>query len=364
MCRKILAVLFAILFFVLFPAILYLHNLKYVFLRPAVYHALIEQGTLQKTLTLAISESLDQAIKTAQAENGTEFNLPISSSEIGEVVEQAIPQKWLEDEVGGLLDRFFTWFYSDQETLDLTISFVPVKAGLEDALIQITEKTVQNIPSCTSDQLQKLQAGDQSVLCLPPGTSPRELEQSLNAVSQNPEFQSLLESIPSEFNILEMIDQSKSKNNAASKSSLDYLIDFRNYAHFIFLILNLLTASLFVLLVVIALLTWRPFSSVLKAVGTAILIPSLLVFLSSGAALILARFMKLSRFLTLNPSGSTPAFNPAILDGVSEIINLLFSRLNLCKVIESGIAIFFALVLIICGAIFKRKKPAPLPQTN
>ncbi len=356
MCRKILAFLFAILFFLLFPVILYLHNFKYVFLRPAVYHTLIAQGTLQKTLTLALSEGLNQAMKATQAESGQPVILPISSEDIAEAVEKAISQKWLEEEVGGLLDRFFTWFYSDQETLDLSISFAPLKENFDEVLTQITQKTVQNLPQCSQDQLQKLQAGDQNVLCLPPGTSPSAIEESLKTISQNPEFQSFLAGIPAELDLLEIIDASKGGKNAAGKSSMDYLNDFRNYAHLIFLVLNLLTASLLVILVIIALLTWRPFSAVLKAVGTAILIPSLLVFLTSGVALILARFMKFSRLLILNPTNSAIPFNPAILDGFSEIINLLISRVNIYKLIESGIALVLAAILMILGALLKKKK--------
>jgi len=359
MCRKLLATLLGILFFFSFTTVLYVQNFKLVFLRPAIYKTLIEEGQI----TDALSSFLSGMAKTAmQGGKDPAINNPlpgVSPDTLGKVVEEAFPQDWMEEELGGLVDDFFVWFYSDEEELELTISLKEVKENLGSSFGDLIGETFSNMPKCTEDQVRKLQQGDQNIFCMPPGMSQADIAKFSEAFEKEGTFDEMFGALPDELDLLNLgleEPSSSSKKAGGEESPLEILIKVRDYAHLAFFILNIATAAVFVLLIFIGLLVWKPISSVFKKVGTTILVPSILVLLSSVVLVFFSRFSKPSNFLTLANPELEKMIDPAMFDGVSSIVIDLVSKFTLYKMIESGAAIIVAIILIVLGVVLGRMK--------
>lgn len=350
MCRKFLAVLLMILFFFLFNPILYAYNFKLIFLRPALYQGLIRSGRLSESLASFLSSALIGSIQKGAAKEGIPTST-FSSENFKEIIKKAFPPEWMEKELGGLIDNFFAWFYGDTEELNLKISLKEIKKNFGPAFGEFFSETAKGIPTCTSAQIQKLAQGDQNTICLPPGMSIKDLQQFKGSQM----FENLLAGLPDEVDLLNLGSmEGKPKDLAATMASLN---KFRDYAHFAFLILYLLTAGLILLLIFIALLTWKPFSSVLKTMGTTILVPSALILVTSSISQIFSRTLKLSQILSLAGFAKLQGgFDPKIFDSLGAIFSDLISRFTLYKIIECGALVAISICLIVIGVILRKKK--------
>ncbi len=360
MCRKLLATLLAILFCLSFTTVLYIHNFKLVFLRPAVYKALIEEGQITQALSSFLSGMFKTAAQGDKSPGQSASPLPgISPDALNRIVEQAFPQTWMEEELGGLVDDFFVWFYSDEEELELTISLEEVKQSLGSSFGELIGEAFSDMPKCTEDQVRKLQQGDQNIFCLPPGMSQEDVEKFSEAFEQEGVLDKMFEGLPDEIDLLNLGQkESVPKKAGDAESPLATLSKVRDYTHLAFFILYIATAAVFVLLIFIGLLVWKPLSSVFKKVGTTILVPGLLVLLSSVVLLLFSRFSKPSSFLKLAGPQLEKAVDPAIFDGISSIFSDLVSKFTLYKMIESGAVVVVAIALIVLGVVLGRiKKP-------
>lgn len=350
MCRKFLAVLLIILFFFLFTPILYFHNIKLVFLKPALYQGLIKSGRLTESLSNFLSSTLTSSIQKGAAKEGIPAST-FSSENFKEIIKKAFPQEWTERELGGIVDNFFTWFYGDTEELNLKISLKEIKKNFGPAFGEFFSETAKGIPTCTSAQIQKLAQGDQNTVCLPPGMSAKDLQQ----FKGSQELENLLAGLPDEVDLLNLgSKEGKPKDLAAPMASLN---KFRDYAHLAFLILYIATAGLVLLLIFIALLTWKPFSSILKTLGTTILIPSALILVTSLFSLIFSRAIKLSQILSLAGFGNLQSgFDPTMFDSLGAFFSDLISHFTLYKIIECGTLLAISICLIVVGAVLRKKK--------
>jgi len=363
MCRKLLATLLAILFFFSFTTVLYIHNFKLVFLRPAVYKALIEEGRITDALSSFLSGVFKTAMQGDKSLGQGASPLPgVSPDALNRIVEQAFPQTWMEEELGGLVDNFFTWFYSDEEELELTISLKEVKQNLGSSFGDLIGESFTNMPKCTPEQVQKLQKGDQGVFCLPPGMSEEDVAKFSEAFEQEGVLDQMFEGLPDEIDLLNLGQKEsvpkKAADSTGTKSPIVTLNKFRDYAQLAFFILYIVTAAVFVSLIFIGLLVWKPLSSVFKKVGTTILVPAILVLLTSVVLVLFSRFGKPSTLLKFAGPGLEKTIDPAMFDGISSIFNDLISKFTLYKIIESGAAVVVAIALIVLGVVLGRmKKP-------
>lgn len=368
MCRKLLIGLICFGFCLFFILTLLLHNFKFVFLRPTVYKDILERGIISEVLRSTISETINTSWQDKAPVTRDMPESPIPAQNYENIFLDAFPEGWLEQQIGGVIDEFFTWLYSDQQTLTLEISFGEAKQNLRRSMGENLKKSAEEIPPCTADQIKELEKGADDIICLPPGATEEELENFANQFLEEETAEDFFQTLPEEINVIEMIDDSRRKTFEAVpqetiygqkefKPTMEYLNDFRDFVHLAFLILYLITGGLVVLLIIIGLMVWKPFFSVLKTIGTTLFVPSVIILVFSIGGQIIARTMKFSQLIFLSSGGpQVPGMSKAIADGISEIINALVSAFTFYKIIETGIILVIAITLLIIGSILKKKK--------
>lgn len=351
MFRKIIAVFLSIIFFFLFVLVLYGYNVKYVFLKPGIYKELLEQGRITSAVTSLIVSSLQKSQTEGIPQGSQEGKLPITPDTMSQALTNIINKAGLEKEVVKVVDNFFAWLYSDDSNLSLAISLKGLKESVQPELQKIAKQTLLQLPQCTSSQLKSSQGKPTG--CLPPNMKDADLNKFVNETVST----SSLKDIPDTFDLLNL-NQNKTPASAGSVNPQELIMSglnkFRGYVHLGFFILNLAAVILFILLVSIGLLTWRPFAAVLKKIGIVLLVSSLPFFLLSLCLYLFAVSIKISDILKLV---QTPiALDPAALDSIGSIFSDISGRFNSFKSIETGIIIGFSIILLIIGAVLKKSR--------
>ncbi len=352
MFRKILAVLLGIIFFFLFALVLYGYNVKYVFLKPTIYKELLEKGQITNVVSSLVVSSLQKSqAQSNQSQKDKQSTMPINPEMIGQALTDIVNRAGLEKEVGRVVDNFFIWLYSDKPNPDLSISLQGLKQSLQPEMQKIVKQILLQLPPCTPAEL-KASKGEPNG-CLPPNMK----EADLNKLVSEMLPASTFKDIPDSFNLV-TLNQNQASTSAAGANpqalAISSLNKMRDYVHLGFLILNVATGLLILLLILIGLLIWRPFSAILKKIGILLLISSIPIFLLSLCLYIFAVSIKISDILKLT-NASLPLDSNS-LNNIGSIFADISKHFNLFKSIESGSVIIFSIILLVIGALLKKNQ--------
>ncbi|MFW6143809.1 MAG: hypothetical protein ACOC4Z_02760 [Patescibacteria group bacterium] len=127
--------------------------------------------------------------------------MPLTEEDLGEIIQQSIPEPWLQSEVEGNLDNAFAYLKGKEKTLDLSINLTPVKSSLAEDFAQNLLHKLQELPPCSQEQMLAMQSGEVDKLeCLPPQAAQGDMEQQLSR-----QFSGMTEEIPEEINLSEQL---------------------------------------------------------------------------------------------------------------------------------------------------------------
>jgi hypothetical protein len=82
----------------------------------------------------------------------------LSEPERQELLHLLVPQGWVEEQISYLSNSLFEWLENDQAAPELTLDIQPIKAQLlGDSLDQAVEVFVDSWPSCSPDEVERLE---------------------------------------------------------------------------------------------------------------------------------------------------------------------------------------------------------------
>lgn len=158
---KVLALLFAAAFVVVFPFTLITYNVQQHLMQPELYkNALVEQEAYQQIPDLLAAE-LEKTAAQADPEAGdmgqqalTEMLQSLSREDWRYILDNLLPKGWAQAKAEGVLDALFAFLEGETNSLDVRISLVPLKENLEGPQGNLVlERLVDALPACTEDDL-------------------------------------------------------------------------------------------------------------------------------------------------------------------------------------------------------------------
>ncbi len=172
--------------------------------------------------------------------------LPFTKDEIASQIEKIIPQDTFSDLSNSIINQIS--ISPLPETINIDIS--GIKENLPKALHETVETYVDELPTCTVDQLTNMEEGSMPI-CIPEGISKEEI---INAFGMD---ESAFEQLPNEFNInLSVIPQE-------GKYIIEFVIQKNN------LIEGVIIGIYFVMLALLALIVFRPLKAILMWLANA-----------------------------------------------------------------------------------------------
>lgn len=336
MVRKILAVVLIIIFVPVFMSTILAWDSHFTVLNSHYLAAQIDKsGIYDRFLDLAPKYIGDQ-IKA----NNKDQSLPasISTAEAENVFKEQFSRDWLKLNTELILNQTFNYLNGQSSTIDAKIDGVHVKNGLQDFIFAYVKSQVEALPVCKSGESQSVG----NITCRPADETPDQLARNIT--------DSIFSQKDSPFaNINDNYDVGNYLTNSAPVS----LAMIRQNIHNFNLSLYLLTLLSIILLAGIGLLIFRPLSSVLRYMATALLIPGILLLFSVLGSL---SFPYLAKIPINNlPRDLTDSLkNLALAIGSGYFLNVLYISLAL---------ILISIILYILAAVFKRKLSAgPKPK--
>jgi hypothetical protein len=113
-------------------------------------------------------EFIDEVVTGSLQEVGTK-DQTIDSLLLQKAASQAFPPKLLQESTESVLDGAYDWLDGSKNSVQFTLDFTEAKATYADALATLAEDRINNLPECTTSQLQAINAYDLfSSTCAPP----------------------------------------------------------------------------------------------------------------------------------------------------------------------------------------------------
>lgn len=340
-CRKILAVLFILIFIPVFLITLVTFNAKSTILNPDFYK---KQFSKEKIYSQLVNTSLPSLLTGLFQGDKETF---INSEQLEVLVQETIKPEWLEAQITIILEGLSSYLKGKTATLEGKISLVELKKSLVPAFNKAMTEGWKDLPECTPEQMKNLERKDKdmtSLECLPPDFDAEELNQQL---SLNEEDLGINQ-IPDDYDLNQLIT---GPQEPGQKNILETI---RKTLVYIKTGLYILVGLCLFLLIIIALLIWKPFSSILKWLATALLIPA-------GLLLIFALLSHFSSLAFIKGFlGTLPIQFLTLIDLLAAtLIQPFFINLE----IVSGIIILLAIIVFIVAHYLAKKNPV-IAQSN
>jgi hypothetical protein len=286
-----------------------------------------KSGIYDKFLDLAPKYIGDQ-IKANDKDQG--LSAPISTAEAENVFKEQFSRDWLKSNTEFILNQTFDYLNGQSSTIDAKIDGVHVKNGLQDFVFAYVKSQIEALPVCQSGELHNVE----NITCRPADETPDQLARNITDSIFSQKDSPLVN-----------IDDNYDVGNYLTNASPVSLATIRQNIHNFNLSLYLLTLLSIILLAGIGLLIFRPLSSVLRYLATALLIPGILLLFSVLGSL---SFPYLAKIPINNLSqGVTDSLKSlALAIGSGYFLNVLYVSL---------VMVIISIILYILAAVFKHK---------
>lgn len=348
--RKIIALIFSLIFIILLPALFYLQAVKVHVFNGEFYKAeLVKYNIYQKVIDEAIFQVVESD-KYSLIKDIPYFD----KKDLTNVIRSLITPSWIQGQVESVINQLFAWMESDKNIRDagISVSLGSFKNKASSIITTKVEEKFNLLPVCAEGQSVSFQAGWQS--CRPSGLSLEELFRQLN-------IDSIINKIPEKVDLVSLAVNSKEmqKDNAMA-SLFDGIDRLHQMTRLVFSMTVWLYLSAFILLVLIIILVAKSTKSVLRWIGINSFLSGVIMIFS---VLLLNDFIKkqISNIPSLTGffASFTDIFKNVILDLSREVI----SRLRIESIIVLVIGVFF----IILSLIVKKKivvAPVSAPKSK
>lgn len=200
--KKFLAVILIILFIILTPAAIVLHSVRTVILDPEIIkQELVDAGAYKAAIDLTAEE--------LQSQSGLfDEVIPfLTSEDIVDAIRSVISPTQLQTQVESLIDQFFVWLDSsdDIRDIELIVSLGEVKTRTESIVVTTLEAQFNELPICSPVQFNADVSEFDNQHIDEIGCRPSEI--TFGDMIQDINISSLLDEIPDEINIIELLSE-------------------------------------------------------------------------------------------------------------------------------------------------------------
>ncbi len=244
----------------------------------------------------------------------------LAASDVKEIIEKYFPKQAFSEIAQDFVSQLKS-LNDDRRAEDITVSLLPLKEHIDDLAADVAYRVVDSIPACADFDEEDLAAFTKEEglpSCIPPQIERTELEGPLRREIKR----AMQETIPDKFSpVVE-----NNGGNVGEKIGLHQMISVFQYIHLI------LPLFLLILLLLIMLIIYKPYTSIMKFVGSALALGGIF-------GLILAQLMsQIPAYI------SKYAYDEAEIDKLRELYSFLFAFVTDKMTVYS---IFFAG----CGAL-------------
>jgi len=335
--RKIIAGLLITFFIPIFILTIFSLTARLTIFSPKFYETTLDKNKVYNKIVQTTLPILTKQI--IPIDTGTEL---ISSEDISNIATNAIKPDWITTQLDIFTSAIADFLVGNKESLNREISFIDLKNNLQISLNDIIENKIQSLPNCElSDQIeilnwQNIKTGNIRPTCNILGSISNDANKELTtSISQE-----MVNKIPDKISLNQL------KINIGW---FDWLLETTQKIIKIYtgILIFLFVVDLFFLLAIFYLI-YRPLSSALKWIATAISIPSIIVFILSLFSFIILFLAQNNSYIPTDPGTKIIALAISIFDAfLKQIINynLLFS----------SICIIISILLFIWAYKIKRK---------
>lgn len=292
-----------------------------------------------------ITEQLVTAIPgmlvIAFAQGQGEAKLPFRTSEL----EAALADQGLEPIFRNYFNRTIQetlrYVKSETETFDLELDLAELKTKVVTALETAISRHLENLPPCTPEQLKALQAAPDKLDCRPADATGQQIQQMF---SQGLREQASI--LPDSYNLNQLVKSSNQSHWEAARRAYEF-VRLGERA-------GLIASGLILLLV--TLLIWKPWTAVVRWLATAFIFPTLLILGLGTVAALAGLFLR--GYLQILPK----EFKPIGISAIEAVFGGLRNQFLLAGAVMAG-AIILGYLLT---RITKRREAiaAPVSKPN
>ncbi|EKD56415.1 MAG: hypothetical protein ACD_58C00198G0001 [uncultured bacterium] len=257
--RKFFAV---VLIIILFPLLII--NILVYSINSTILNPIYLQNTLSSNHVYEkVIESGLPILASSIGQNSGLGNV-IDPNDLVKIAQKTISPSLLESQFNIIFQGLNNYLTNQSADFVANLDFTQLKRDFSSNFTDYVNQNVANLPPCSQADIAQIK-DNQSIKCLPPGMSKNEI------IKNNNQTDELLNTLPDQYDLGKSIMQ---KGNAQLET-FKRVINYLNLG-----IIFLASFNIFVLLL-IGLLIWKPASSLIKWVSSAIIIPSSLIFLGS-----------------------------------------------------------------------------------
>lgn len=370
--RKFFAFLLLLIFTPVFISTILTWNVGSTLLNKEFVKEQLSKNKVYEFIHTEVFPTLTSELEDIDIEGVSETGV-FTTDDFTQLLQDSVSKDFLQKETENIIDNIYPYFTSQKETFEIEISLGEVKKSFEKNYIKLVVNEIKKLPTCTTNQMFEVNENTTiaEVLCVPPGLTTKKLTKALGLSELSKEVSGEL---PNKIIITneKLSTQPKSANlfssekgsEGYSQETQESLTLVRGLVTPIDFAKNFLLASLVIILILIATLRLKSLKSITKWVGWALLIPSFLVF-SATLFLNLVLITRLPEFLsslfTKEWGVSSSSVEEKFFEfftGNSENLGLIFKVMrdvNQPIIIQTGVTLAIALILIIAGVLIKSK---------
>ncbi len=124
--------------------------LKQTVLNPSFHTQIIEEQHIVDKISASMPGML---VKWVLPSGTLGDSLSIPADQLGKFLNQAIPEKWVVDQIDGWIPQLIQFAESDQGSLEIRVEFSPIKQNLISQADEITQSIMASMPGCTASQM-------------------------------------------------------------------------------------------------------------------------------------------------------------------------------------------------------------------
>jgi hypothetical protein len=291
--------------------ILNTNYIKYQFEKSDFFNSLITTG---------LPAFINSTMKSSTPDDVSQYQI------LTQGVEQTITPDFLKNNFNSLLDQINLYLLGKTNNIQQKIPLSDIKNSFDKNLSSYVSTQLNKLPTCTQNELNQLK-NNSELKCLPPGFDPNEVAKAMN----NPDKNELISSLPNDFELGDYLMQ-KYQNKFES---------FRRFINFYDIGIYIITAINILLLILIALLIWKPLHLIIKWISATLLISSATLVILTAIGLASSAIVSSSIVVTL------PNEIQNIVRGLLLTIQIPF-YLNLFYI--NGIIILISIIGLISSA--------------
>lgn len=340
MIRKFFSSLLVVILVPIFLIFLIALSAKFSILTPQFYQTAFQKADIYTKIVKDAAPALFNSIGGKNGEGNGRFGLgPLGAEDISKVLEETVKPEWLQTQVEMGLTNFFDFATGKNKDLVIVIPLSEIKSKAVENLSQTFRNKIDSLPTCTAEELKKLQSQDKeggfSFNCKPSGANSQNLEEMVMSSITGKE--GLLSQLPNEYNVDEIILKKPGASEAISRFFTIFGMIFKA-----------LIIALGVLIFLLILINHKYILGAFKWLTIPIMISAAIVLTLSLFVHLLSAGL-IGGYLTILPGELKSIATFTAID----LIGQLFFKFEL----YSGIAFGSALILLIIAIILSKKYP-------